>query len=270
MNDSKLSRALHTARKMFGHFVRARFWRGHGVHSPYVYHIVRHVISAKIGNATCAKLADTYRHSTLSDKTVVDSSKNIGARKDDIGQTTVEAIAHRTAISRKVGHMLGRLVADAKANGVIELGTSTGISTAYLAAYCPEATVVSIEAGKIGYVAEKRLKELGIDNVSVVHAMIDDELDKAIESLPNGMVDFAFVDANHTYEATIRYKDKIVEHCAERCTIVFDDIYWSKGMTRAWQEIVSDSRIMTTIELCGMGIAVVRTGCQKEHYMVRW
>ena len=81
----------------------------------------------------------------------------------------------------------------------------------------------------------------------------------------------AFVDANHSEDPTWRYFETIMSHRDDDfCMIVFDDIYWSEGMTKAWNRIAADPRVMTSIELPQMGIAIWRRGCQKEHYMLRF
>lgn len=64
-------RAAHKANMRLHHFLNARFWRGHGVHSPFVYHIVRHVISGRHNDQDIRKAAALYRHSLLADKTAI-------------------------------------------------------------------------------------------------------------------------------------------------------------------------------------------------------
>jgi len=39
--------------------------------------------------------------------------------------------------------------------------------------------------------------------------------------------------------------------------ILFDDIYWSKGMTEAWTTIKADQRVKRTIDLYTFGIVEI-------------
>lgn len=73
----------------------------------------------------------------------------------------------------------------------------------------------------------------------------------------NEPIDFAFVDGNHDEFATIAYAEQLHPHLAGEATIIFDDIRWSDGMTRAWQQLANDPRYALTVDLGTVGIAVV-------------
>lgn len=263
-------RAAHEANMRLQHFLYARFWHGHGVHSPFVYHIVRHVITGRHRDSTLRNAANAYRDKLLNDKTEV-TVGSMGAIVREPRRRAIREIARQTSISEKYGRLLARLAAEMKPRGILELGTSLGVSAAYMALACPESRLVSIEGLKpIADAAVRHLRSAGLVNVDVLCADIDRALPAAIEALPGSQVEMAFIDANHCYDATIRYFHALADNHAERCLLVFDDIFWSDDMTRAWREITEDPRVMTTIELPRMGLAFFRPGCPKEHYAVRW
>lgn len=268
---SAVARTIHGARMRLSHFMRARFWRGHSVHSPFVYHVVRDVITGRHPDDAPVRAAvAAYRRALESDRERL-FVESIGAIYRKAQERRVCDIARKTSTSERYGLMLARLAADWKPSGILELGTSLGVSTAYLATGCPEADIVTIEGLQpVADVARRQLGMARLSNVTVMCADINAGLEDAIAALPCGVVDMAFVDANHSEEATLRYFETIMSHRAERCLIVFDDIFWSAGMTRAWNAIIRDPRVMSTIELPRMGLAFVRPGCQKEHYSVRW
>lgn len=264
------SHAAHAARMRLRHFVRARYWRGHAVHSPFVYHIVRHVITGHHSDAALRQRMEAYRKGLAADSTPL-MVGSIGAVPRPPRLRTVGEIAGQTSTSDKYGRLLSRLAEELQPRGILELGTSMGVSAAYLSAGCPSAKIVSIEGlAEVAAVAERHLHAAGFDNVSVLRGDIDRLLPQALDSLPDGEVDMAFVDANHSRDATMRYFEALAARRARRCLLVFDDIYWSSGMTEAWRAIASDERVMTTIELPRMGLAFFRPGCTKEHYVVRW
>ncbi len=267
----KGKRAVHTFKMRVHHFVHAGYWRGHHIHSPFVFHIVRDVITVRRPNDLYPRQkVKSYRQKLYSsDKTVVVG--RIGAVTSAPSERKVSHIARHTSTSEKYGRMLARLAADLNVAGIIELGTSLGVSTAYLAAACPKAKIVTIEGlSAVADLAEANLHQAGFDNVTVIRGDISQNLGAAVDMMPSGNVEMAFVDGNHSEEATLDYFETIASRHANMCVIVFDDIYWSEGMTRAWRKIVSDERVDTTIELPQMGLAFFRTGCQKEHYLVRW
>ena len=264
---NKASRSLHHFKMSARHLLKARFWRGHGVHSPYVYRLVRHVISVKDVPGT--DRAEAFRRLVMSSSAPVPKSR-FGATATTDEMTTVGRMARANGASRTEGYLLARLAADFKPTSILELGTSTGLSTAHLAAACPDALVISVEGDEhIAAATRDNLASVGISNVNILTGDIDVALPDAIKLLPDALVSFAFIDANHTFEATLRYFNILMAHAAPHSLFVFDDIYWSQPMTKAWHAIVADSRVMTSIELNGVGIAIVRQGCQKEHYLLR-
>lgn len=264
------SHAAHAAQMRLRHFVRARHWRGHAVHSPFVYHIVRHVITGHHADEPLRQRMEAYRKSLAADTTPL-LVGSIGAAPRPPRLRTVCEIAEQTSTSDKYGRLLSRLAEELKPRGILELGTSTGVSAAYMSAGCPSAKIVSIEGLlEVAAVAGRHLCAAGFGNVSVLHGDIDATLPQALDAMPGGEVEMAFVDANHSRDATLRYFEALAARRAWRCLLVFDDIYWSSGMTEAWHAIVADRRVMTTIELPRMGLAFFRPGCTKEHYVVRW
>lgn len=271
MISEKSKRAAHTAYMRLRHFITSKYWRGHHIHSPFVYHIVREVITVRRPQDYDIRLqAEQYRNRLYKSIRKVKVGK-MGAVAEPAKMRRVSKIARNTSTSEKYGRMLARLAKELNVNGILELGTSLGVSTAYLAAARPDATIVTIEGlDAIAEIAEAHLHNSGFGNVTVLRGDIGEKLDEAISMLPDGKVGMAFIDGNHSYEATLAYFNKIASRHAKMSVLVFDDIYWSDGMTRAWREIVANEDVNTTIELSQMGLAFFRTGCQKEHYVVRW
>lgn len=260
---------IHLLKQIVHYHLNASFWRGYGVHSPFVYHIVRHIITTRKKDQYTNALARTYRDYMLKNKTLIDVT-DYGTGLSRNQQRCVRNIAKKAAISNKYGLMLNRLVRDLKPRYIVELGTSLGISTQYIARAMEDgAKMITIEGcPNCSAIAKQRFDDEGINDVSFVVGNFDKVLPDILsqEDVP----DFFYVDGNHTYEATMRYFNMIAEKSSSRTVIVFDDIHWSKGMTTAWSEIVADERVMTSIDLLQVGIVFFRDGCQKEFFRVRW
>lgn len=268
---SKLTRTVHTARMRFRHLIIAGYWRGHHVHSPFVFHIVRDVITPRRpqDQAVRAKAAD-YRRRLYNSKESILTAK-MGAIPAPPKERKVADIARQTSTRDKYGRMIARLIMDLRIDSILELGTSLGVSTAYMAAARESAQIVTIEGlPAVADVARRNLHNAGFSNVQVMTGDIHDLIGQAIDALPGKKVGLAFIDGDHSKEATLSFFETIAERHAPLSVLVFDDIYWSGGMTEAWNQIVADSRVSTTIELAQMGLAFFRSGCQKEHYILRW
>lgn len=256
----------HEARQRLIHAVRSRYRRGFGVHSPFVYHLVRHVITTHAVDYKLRRNARAYRRSLLHDTTIL-KINDFGTGRD--GRTrSVRNIARNAAIDEKYGLMLSRIVAEYQPNNIVEFGTSLGMGTFYLAAARSKAFVHSIEgSAECAAVARKMLSHSNINNVEITIANFDDI---AAVLLQRYKPELIYIDGNHTEDATLRYFNLCAEIAKPLTIIIFDDIHWSPGMTHAWRQISADSRVKTSIELARMGIVFFRSGCPKEYYRLRW
>ena len=113
--------------------------------------------------------------------------------------------------------------------------------------------------------AQSNWKALRLENIQWAQGNIDDTLYiYAREGL-----DLAYVDANHTYEATKRYVDYLLPRMHEKGIIAIDDIHYSEEMERAWQEIQQDQRVTTSMDLYDLGLLFVDPHYLKRHYKIR-
>lgn len=260
---------FHYISQCVRHFVKAKHWRGFGIHSPYVYHLQRHVISSdKMSDKELRQRVRKYRRELLRNKNrIALNDLGTGTAKDGV----VSSIVRRAAVSEKSGMLLSRLAYDYKPEMVLELGTSLGVGTAYLALGSgADVEVLSIEGSpECTKVAQSTLARHGIENVNLISGSFDDVLPNLLEKMKGRRV-MVYLDGNHTYEATIRYFAMLMGIADNNMMIVLDDIHLHSGMSKAWKEICLMSAVTTTIDLMRMGIVVLRSGAQKEQYVLRW
>lgn len=64
-----------------------------------------------------------------------------------------------------------------------------------------------------------------------------------------GKVNFAFVDAAHTYEATMGYHELLCNNCSRGAVFVYDDINWSDEMLSFWNDAIAENRVTDAIEI---------------------
>ena len=156
---------------------------------------------------------------------------------------------------------LMRLVRELGPRSCLELGTGFGISTLYQAAALElngAGTMTTVE-GAPDYVpiAKEGFSAFGLDRrVEVEVGSITETLKEvAARSAP---IEFAFVDADHTEEATLAQFDAMLPHLSDGAILVFDDVRWERGgMVRAWQEIVRHGRVSLALGMRRIGVAVV-------------
>jgi predicted O-methyltransferase YrrM len=152
---------------------------------------------------------------------------------------------------------------------ILELGTGLGISGMYLSAGSPEAELHTVEGIQIRTVIAKQVfKRSKLSNVEVHHGEADQVLENVLDKLPGRYL--AFVDANHRYDPTVRYVRSILGKAGDEAILILDDIYWSKGMHKAWKEIIQWPEVRVSIDLFHMGILLLRKDIQENRMKIKF
>jgi predicted O-methyltransferase YrrM len=156
-----------------------------------------------------------------------------------------------------------------KPSTILELGTSLGITTSYLAKGNSEGRVITMEgASAIAATAKQNFQSLNLANIEVVEGNFDETLSSALQNLK---VDLAYIDGNHRYLPTIEYFHQILQHSHNTTIIILDDIHWSKEMEQAWDWVKTHQQVTLTIDLFAIGIVVLRKEIlHKQHFSVRY
>lgn len=184
-------------------------------------------------------------------------------------QRTVAALARHAAKSRKYGQLLFRVAKHFQPNTIIELGTSLGITSAYLAAAIPSGKLYTLEgAPAIAVAARKHLDQLSLNNAEVIEGHFDQVLPDLLRSC--GTVDLAYIDGNHRKQPTLNYFRQFLDHIGPTAVMIFDDIHWSAEMEAAWLEIKADPRVMLTVDLFFLGLVFFNPLFRvKQHFRIR-
>ena len=125
------------------YFVTAK--NKHDIHSPFVFKLLTEVIQNKKTDVNC-KIIESLRKNLCQNKKVINIT-DLGAGSNiNISQKRmIKDIAKNSAKSYKYGQLLYRLTQHFKPKSILELGTSLGISTSYLAIGNPKSTLTTME-----------------------------------------------------------------------------------------------------------------------------
>ena len=206
----------------------------------------------------------------LNSSTDLISIVDFGAGTSELNLTNAEML-HGRVLNRVVGEvcrkaskpyfwslLLFKLIRKFKPTICLELGTCLGISGSFQAAALElnqEGKFISLEgAESLARIAQQNFSSLGLENVKVVIGKFQDTLDVVLNKYYP--IDFAFIDGHHDENATLFYFEKIYPFLSNKAVIVFDDIFWSAGMKRAWKKIMSDDRTKISIDMRNMGIGI--------------
>lgn len=247
------------------HFLSAHNTRGFGVHSPFMFQFTRFVLCERHAYYIFEPI-EILRNRLKKDNRIL-NIKDFGTGNDR--RKTVAVIAKCSLKPAKEGQLLFRICNYLKAQYVLELGTSLGITTAYLASPSTDIKCVSLEGcPEIAQVARENFEKLELKNIEVVVGNIDITLKQVLNE--STQLDFVFIDANHRSEAVLNYFEQCLCQVQKDTVLVIDDIYWSADMERAWQSVKSHPRVTSTIDLFSMGIVFFNPDLNKKHYKMRY
>jgi len=243
----------------------------HSVHSPFVYTLIDEVLKNSTKYPEFAEISE-LRHSLSKNSQVIEITDfGTGRNLADFSHRfeSIATILRNSAINEKYGHILFRLVNYFKPATIVELGTSIGISTSYMAKANPDARVYTVEGCTTkSERATSNFNILKASNIEQHIGRFDIVLPDLIAEVKK--LDFAFIDGNHTYEATLANFEALLEISHNDTIFVFDDIHWSAGMEKAWNEIVDHKRITVSVDLYRMGIVFLRSELSRQKFIIRF
>jgi predicted O-methyltransferase YrrM len=261
---------IKLASKYFTYYLNAANGKGHGVHSPFVFDFITNVLNDTRTFYAYDEI-EKLRRSLLSDKrilTIEDFGAGSGVFKSN--QRKVSNIARSSLKPKKYGQLMFRMVDYYRTNTIIELGTSLGITTAYLASGNLKGQVHTFEGAKqVAQVSRQNFEKLSLKNIELIEGNFDHTLQPYLSKVSK--VDFAFVDGNHRKEPTIQYFEQLLTKANEHSIFIFDDIHWSPGMEDAWSHIQQHPSVTLTIDLFFIGLVFFRKE-QKvaQHFTIRF
>lgn len=261
---------LRLAQKYLHYYRTASNGKGHSIHSPFVFDFVVKVLNDDTRYRDYGDI-EQLRRGLRQDDTVLEiEDMGAGSARGATRHRSIADIARQAAKAPKWGQLLFRIARYYRPDTVLELGTSLGFSTAYLAKGAPDARVETIEgASAVAGIAMKNFRSLELENIHLTTGNFDVVLAPVLEK--TGAVGLAFVDGNHRREPTLAYFEQLLLHAARPAVLIFDDIHWSAEMEEAWTAIKNDPRVYLTIDLFFIGLVFLREEFKvKQDFVIRY
>lgn len=182
----------------------------------------------------------------------------------------IDQIAASSLKSKKYAQLLYRIAEYYQPESVIELGTSFGITTAYLAKSHEKIQIITFEgAPEVAAMAQKTFSDLQISNIELYVGDFNLRLPEYLESKPK--INLAFMDGNHRRQPTLHYFNQIIQHTHSSSILIFDDIHWSAEMEAAWEEIKNHPSVTLSIDLFFIGLVFFRKDFKvKQHFTIQF
>jgi len=241
----------------------------HGTHSPFVYKLLDKVIY-DFNFKNDYNSIEEQRKKLYNDDAVIEvTDLGAGSHLNKNRRKKVKEIAKNALKTPRLAQLIYRLAQDNKPSNVLELGTCLGLTTAYLSKACPDAKVLTIEGcPQTANVAAQNFKALRLHNIELQVGDFDELLPTVVAG--QQQLDFVYIDGNHRKDATLNYFKWCLPKVHENSLLIFDDIYWSKGMKEAWEEIKAHPQVTVTIDLFWIGLVYFKKGQAKEHFKIKY
>ncbi|MEO5888863.1 MAG: class I SAM-dependent methyltransferase [Ferruginibacter sp.] len=240
------------------------------MHSPFVFDFIKNVLNDR-KKYDCYTEIENQRHQLKADSRLIEVEDfGAGSAVIKTNKRVVKNIANSSLKPKKYAQLLFRMVRYYKPVTIVELGTSFGITSAYLSQGNQNANLFTCEgAGSIAAIAQETFDSLQIKNIEMIKGDFAKTLPLLFSRI--GKVDFAFADGNHRKAPTLQYFQQLLACSTSSTIFVFDDIHWSAEMEDAWSVIQQDAAVTLTIDLFFIGLVFINPDFKvKQHFTIRF
>ena len=260
---------INYALKYSKYVLLSKHKKGHGIHSPFIFKLIKDVFNKKEVGATLKKTISANKFYKKSDELIVFNDLGAGSKFKVKNNLRLGNIIKQSGVPQRYGKLLFDLVQFVNTTTILELGTSVGISTSYIGSAAPNSKFTTVDASKSKLdKAQEITKRLDLSNIQFINEDFDTVLDKIL--LEINKLDFVFFDGNHKKEPTLKYFYACIDKAHNDSVFIFDDIHWSQEMETAWNEIKRNPKVRVSIDIFRMGIIFFRSELSYQHYVIKF
>ncbi len=238
----------------------------HGVHSPFVFDLVTNCFYDSTKYPEYQNIKDFKNRLKKVNHKISVTDFGAGSTKLKSSERKISDIVKHVSISNKNSKLLFRICKYFQFKNILELGTSLGFATQAMSLGFPNSEIISIEGcPEITKYASNQFQLQQLENIEVINGKFSEIIPKSKHATYN----LVFFDGNHTKEATLSYFNMLLPKANNNSLFIFDDIYWSRGMTEAWEIIKKHPKVTVTIDTFQWGLVFFRKEQAKEHFKIR-
>ncbi len=260
---------LYCVPKYLTYLAFSKHRRGHGIHSPFLFSLVSDVFRNKIDPDIVCTIEKTRKRLLADVRSIIVTDLGAGSRIMKSKLRKVSDIARYSSVPKKYGILLANMARNFGKSGILEFGTSLGISTMYMAVSCHDAEIITMEGcPATSEIAKENFKKSGLNNITTMTGSFDELLPGLKRrAVSPGLV---FIDGNHRREPVLKYFNEVAEMSGEDTVVILDDIHSSRSMSEAWDDIKRHEKVTSSVDVFRMGMVFFRRGMAHYDYTVRY
>lgn len=263
---SRLSSNFFLAAEYVSYYIKSG--NEHTIHSPFIFDLYNKAIKGRKISPESNTIERLRKSLLKNSNEITFTDFGAGSQTGKNRVRKISEIASSSAKNTKYASFLYRLCSYLNSKTIIELGTSLGISTGYMASARPQKIYTIEGCEKVSELARENLLKLNFQNIQFMTGTFESVLPELLQTIPS--FDLAFIDGNHQYQPTVNYFNTLLEKANDNSCFVFDDINWSAEMKRAWLHICEHKSTTASIDLFFMGIIFINPKLSKQHFILRF
>ena len=238
------------------YLIKAKHRRGFGIHSPYLYRLQSVIIEEEL---------PYYKYDEIEGQRarLQKSEGEIKILTDEGNEKLmrVSAIMKHFSLEAKYAQLLFRLVNDFKPKAIAEGGTTTGVTTCYLAGPSSKTPVYAFsKQSEMSRLMNSMSKNICIKNILLQNGQADIFLSEDDD------VDFLYVNEASAEDMRI-YLHSFFQKDNKRMAVV-QNIHKDRATETVWQEFVDNDNVQASMDLFQLGILIKNSDLQKENFVV--
>lgn len=236
----------------------------HSLHSPFFFDFYTRVVKNKTGENGVASI-EQLRNKLLADHRPL-KTQDPGSRQSDKSRT-ISSITRTSVSPLRFSGIYSRMIRHFKAHTILELGTSVGINTLYLAQQRDSSITTFEGSPELANLARLTFDFAEARNIRLIEGNLDRTLSEFLQTIRK--IDFILMDANHRYQPTVSYFENLLTRITESSIVVVDDIHYSAEMEKAWNELKTHKLVYGSADLYRCGILFFDPSLNKQHVILQ-
>ncbi len=253
------------------------FRKPFGIHSPFLYAFSDKCIFNDQHHQAFDKLEALRNNLKLDERSiqVTDFGKGLrfgpkrksGSSQPLQYQRPVRNIARKSLQEPAVCRLFFRMVQYFQPSTILELGTSLGLTTSYMALAGSRSKVFTLEGcPQTADLARESLEQVGVSNVEIITGNFRDNLPALLQRI--SPPDMVYIDGDHSYEGVLGNFALISPFLHDKSIVIIDDIRWSAGMKAAWKHLATKEKTTLALDIGKAGILFFDPALSKQQVRI--